>query len=260
MTASRADDAARTAFAVSIVVLGAHALVTHGSVGVWGPVPHGVAVPAGLPWFIGGLVAACGLGMMWSRTLPLAARVLLAWLVLWLLLARLVDAMMAPAIAGYWSGCGETLVPLAATAMLLARPGTRGHVVARVLFGLALVPFGVAHFVYLKETASLVPAWLPAPSAWAMATGAAYLAAAIALLAGFRARLAALLVALQIAGFTGLVWLPILASGHADASAWSESAISLMLTAAAWVIAQAMPRGASRTSTLKGMFAADRRA
>jgi uncharacterized membrane protein len=230
------------AFATTLVALGAHALVTQGTVGVWGPMPHGVPVPAVLPWFIGGLVVACGLGLLWRRTLPLAARVLVGWLVLWLLLARLVDAMMAPAIAGYWSGCGETLVPLAATWVLLALDGWRGRVVARVMFGLALIPFGVAHFVYLKETASLVPAWLPAPRAWAMFTGGAYLLAAAALLSGVLARLAAALAALQIAGFTALVWLPILASGHADASSWSESVISLMLSAAAWVIAQAMPR------------------
>ena len=148
---------------------------------------------------------------------------------------------MAPAVAGYWSGVGETLF-VAAAACMLAAFGERGRRVARVAVGLALIPFGIAHFAYLKETASLVPAWLPAPRAWAMFTGGAYLVAAAALLSGVLARQAAALAALQIAGFTALVWLPILASGHADASSWSESVISLMLSAAAWVIAQAMPR------------------
>ncbi len=106
-----------------------------------------------------------------------------------------------------------------------------------MLYGLALVPFGVAHFVYLKETVSLVPAWLPWPRAWAMATGGACLAAALALLAGVRARLAAVLVAAQIGGVTVLVWGPVLASGQGDASAWSEGVISLALTAAACVMA-----------------------
>ncbi len=77
-----------------------------------------------------------------------------------------------------------------------------------------------------------------------MLTGGAYLAAAAALLAGMCARLAAALVAFQIGAFTALVWLPVLAAGHADASSWSESVISLMLTAAACVIAQGVPRRA----------------
>ena len=244
MTSLRIALAARVAFAASLVILGAHALVTHGIGGVWGPVPHFVPAQAALPWLIGALVVACGLGLPWRRTTSGAARVLLAWLLLWLVLARLVEAAMAPAVEGYWSGCGETLVPAAAAWMLIARDDERGRIVARVLYGLALIPFGIAHFVYLKETASLVPAWLPAPRAWAMLTGGAYLAAAAALLAGMCARLAAALVAFQIGAFTALVWLPVLASGHADASSWSESVISLMLTAAACVIAQGVPRRA----------------
>jgi len=244
VTSPRIALATRVAFGASLVVLGAHALVTQGVVGVWGPVPRFVPAQSALPWLIGVIVVACGLGLLWRRTTPVAARALLGWLLLWLLVARLVDALTAPAIEGYWSGCGETLVPLAAAWLLIARDAERGSVVARVLYGLALIPFGLAHFVYLKETASLVPAWLPAPNVWALATGGAYIAAASAMLTGVRARLAAVLSAVQIGAFTALVWLPILASGHADASSWSESAISLMLTAAACVIAQAMPRRA----------------
>jgi uncharacterized membrane protein len=241
VTSLRGALVTRVAFGASLVVLGAHALVTQAIVGVWGPVPRFVPAQSALPWLIGLIVVACGLGLVWRRTAPVAARVLLGWLLLWLLFARLVDALTAPAVEGYWSGCGETLVPAAAAWLLIARDGERGRVVARVLYGLALVPFGIAHFVYLKETASLVPAWLPAPNVWALATGGAYIAAASAMLTGVRARLAAVLSAVQIGAFTLLVWLPVLASGHADASSWSESVISLMLTAAACVIAQAMP-------------------
>ena len=190
-----------------------------------------------------------GIGLLFQRTAATAARVLLACLLLWLLLLRVPGIFLAPTVEFWWSAC--KIAVMAAGVWVLYvwfaadwdrrrlgfAAGDRGLRMARVLYGLALIPFGVAHFVYLKETAVLVPGWLPWHQFRAYFTGSALIAAGISVIVGVYARLAAALSAFEIGMFLLLVWVPIVAAGSKDAFQWSETVVSLALMAGAWVVA-----------------------
>jgi uncharacterized membrane protein len=245
----RVTSVGHAAFAITMTALGLLGLIKGNFTPVWDPVPKGVPARELLIYLCALISLASGIGLLFKRTAGLAARVLLISLLLWMLLFRIPDIFRTPSM-GSWYGCGETAVMIAGAWVLYAwfaanrdsqhfglPTGPTGLRIARVLFGLALIPFGIGHFVYLKETAALVPNWLPSHLAWAYFTGSAFLAAAAAILIGVCARLAAALSTLQIGLFTLLVWVPIIAAGSRDPFQVSETILSAALTAGAWVVA-----------------------
>jgi uncharacterized membrane protein len=112
---------------------------------------------------------------------------------------------------------------------------------AEKIFAVALIPIGLSHVVYVKETAEFVPAWLPYRVGWAYFTGAAHIAAGVAVLVGVLARLAAMAEAAMIGVFTLLVWAPAIAAAPRTRLPWTGFFISWVLGAAAWLVAQNIP-------------------
>jgi uncharacterized membrane protein YphA (DoxX/SURF4 family) len=138
-----------------------------------------------------------------------------------------------------WWGIGDTAAMVAAAWVLytsFADGGDKHLRIARLFYGLALIPFGVAHFTNLKDTVPLIPSWLPGHVFWAYFTGGAFIAAGVAVLTGVLARLAATLSAWEIGLFTLIVWVPTVIAGP-TASQWTEFVSSWVLTAVAWVVA-----------------------
>ena len=150
-----------------------------------------------------------------------------------------------------WSGAAEQatlvagglaaytcLTQIAPVGAARAASGLRLGKAAVTMMGICLVIFGVAHFIYLDFTASMVPAWLPGGQTfWAAATGACHIAAGVAFLTGIQRRLAAFAITAMFGSFSILVHLPLLLADPKAHMSWVMNAINLALTGAAWAVA-----------------------
>ena len=242
--------AARLFFAMTRLAIGLIALNTlFGLIGgsfvpTLPPLPESVPAHELLTYVSITVSLAAGAGLLAKRTAAPAALVLLVYFLVWAALFKVPIIIHAPLEEVSYQNMGESLVLIAAAWALyreLAQPRNflSGDVALRVaylLYGLALIAFGLSHFFYLQLTAPLVPRWLPAPVFWSYLTGIIYIATGLAIVSGLAVRLGTTVVAVQITLITLLVWSPIVAAGHMTAFHWQETIVSWALTAAAWVL------------------------
>jgi uncharacterized membrane protein YphA (DoxX/SURF4 family) len=223
----------------------------------WGDSDPGQPMPKGFPdrtalaYAASAFMLVAGAAIEWRRTAAGAAAALTAYyalIVVILMNGRVVLAHSAE--FGAYSGAAEQLaiaagglIIFAARAEIDAALAARLTRLGQLAFGVCALLFGGAHFFYMSLTAPVVPKWLPPTQAfWAYATGVGHIAAGVAILTGVRARLAAILLTAMYASFTPLVHVPMLLADHSSHFIWSENALNIALTGAAWVVADSLAR------------------
>ncbi|HTM79602.1 DoxX family membrane protein [Asticcacaulis sp.] len=111
--------------------------------------------------------------------------------------------------------------------------------VARTLFGIACLIFGLSHFLYADFTAQMVPAFLPFHLPLAYITGAGHAAAGLALISGVLSRLAAVCEAAMMSLFVVLVHIPmVIVTPPADMAQlfWTMLCVACALSGSAWLL------------------------
>ncbi len=236
--------------ALVMIGLGIRGFVYGDSASVWQQIP--IAHLPARQFFVyacAALELATGIGLLVRRTTSTSSGILFIYLLLWAVLLKLPAVVAMPQMEATWLGLGEIAVILAGGWIVYAAHagnwarhhvkfavGTKGVRWARLLFVLALPTIGLSHFVYIKETADFIPAWIPWHVGWAYLTGAGSIATSVAVLLAIWPRLAATLEASMLSVITLLVWLPgvIAAPGNDSVTPFL---MSTAIASGAWVVA-----------------------
>lgn len=226
--------------------LGVLALIYSDFAFQWQPVPPEIPARGALALANGVfLVGACA-ALLWGRTRIWAGLALGVYLFLWTFVLH--TPRLIAGVEAAWNGMAEIGTLTAAAFLIAAREAGREQMVrvARFAFALCLPVFGVAHFLYAEFTASMVPAWLPAPLFWAYFTGVGHVAGGLSILTGILPRLGATLFALMVSCFVVLLHIPRVAAAPDNRFEWTMLCVALSITGAAWTIAGSLRERGNR--------------
>lgn len=157
------------------------------------PLYGALAVATGVFLAVAGLAIAIDV-----RAHPLASA-LAIFFALWIVILQVPSAFMDPGLlrSPWWVRTFETVALTGGTLIVVGRTSQPRHErwirAGRVLFGVSLPVFGVLHFIYADNVASLIPDWYPWPLFWAYLTGFGNVAAGASITSGVLSRLAATL-------------------------------------------------------------------
>lgn len=183
-----------------------------------------------------------GVAIQWRRTARIGALILgctyLAFALLWI--PRIAAE---PLVYDRWGNFFEQFSIVSGALIVYALFSSSDPEQARlarlgyIFFGICVISFTVEQVFYLSGTASFVPKWIPPGQMfWAITTTIAFGLAAIALLSGRSALLAARLLTLMIIGFGLFVWLPAPFRDPHKIISWAGNAQNLAIAGAAWIV------------------------
>jgi uncharacterized membrane protein len=201
-------------------------------------------------YFTGVALIACGLCQATKKFAWIAALVLATVFALLLLVTHLPKLIANPYDPGPWTGAAEILAlcggALILTGTLLdyfpAFPSTNtGNTIYRagcILFAVALVIFGVQHFMYADFIATIIPTWIPGRVFWAYFVGGAFMAAALSFLISRQVPLAATLLGIMFFLWVIFLHAPRVAASPGAETEWTSLLVALAMGSISFLLYQ----------------------
>ncbi len=202
-------------------------------------------------WLVAG-----GAAILWQGTAR-AGAVALALIYLAFAAFWLPRFSTAPRVLGARPGVYLGVLGGACTQLILVAAAVRVSVAAtsesewvgrvaravRWVFGVSALAFGLAHLTGVRDTAAMVPTWMPlGGDFWAVLTGIAFVLAGIAILSGVLDVLAARLLALMLLIFSAVALVPLILAAPGDHVAWGSNAYNLTAVGAVLIFADSIAR------------------
>jgi uncharacterized membrane protein len=246
----------RWIFTFAIIALGAENIVcAHGSFSSLGENSHSMPVlpflPA-IPWLVilfDLLWIACGAGLLTRRWIRASAYTLGATYIVWTLVHVLPKYIALPGDMGLRTVVFEPL-SLACIALLLPGPAATPKwlsVACRAVIAIAMIVFGVDHFLGLGFIASLLPGWIPWHVFWVAFFGVVFIAGGVGIglrilerwsWAAIGLMFAIWVITLHIPRTLGVYHIP---GAITDPDEWSSLFIAIGLCGGPWAIARGLP-------------------
>jgi uncharacterized membrane protein YphA (DoxX/SURF4 family) len=240
------------AYAAGAIFLGLLGLASGDFATSWQNVGPNMPLRVPLAYLTAVIELAAGLALLWPRT----ARASALTLTIVYSVFTLIWVPKAFVNLGNYDPIGNVFEEFSLVAgglVLWAILSPAGSSIARrrpffvLLFGICPISFGIVHIVDMPGLLGAIPSWLPPTRMfWAYATTLGFFGAAIAILTGIMAPLAARLLTAEIVVFELLFWIPNLRADRTSHFNWAGNAISIAIAGAAWVVADSISR-AKRT-------------
>jgi uncharacterized membrane protein YphA (DoxX/SURF4 family) len=240
------ETAGRAMLGLGALGLGVISLIYADFAITWQPVPEWVPARTALAYASGALLTAAGAALIVNRFTAIAAAFISAFMCLWALVLQ--PPRMLAGEEAAWLAPAEILAVGAAAWTLFWLNGAESAWRERAIklgctfFGLTLFVFGVAHFLYIPFTASMIPEWIPARTFWAWFTGAGHIAAGLSITLGVIPRIGSLLQGVMMTGFVLLVHVPRIVGDVDSRLEWHLLSTAMWLAGAAWITASAITR------------------
>src|SRR5580698_797437 len=236
----------RYVYAVAAIFLGVLGLVSGDFATSWQHVGPNVPLRAPLAYLTAVIELAGGIALLLPRTARAGAMILTTvysvFTLLWVPKA-LVNLGNYNPIGNVF----EEFSLVASGLVLCAIFSPAGSSIARrrsffvLLFGICPISFGIVHIIDMPGLLSWIPGWLPPTKMfWAYVTTMGFFGAAVAILTGIMAPLAARLLTAEIVIFELLVWIPKLSAGSHNHFNWAGNAICVALAGASWVVSDSI--------------------